>query len=137
MRCDGGEHVAAAAELGRDDDLPLPLGLADEQAGAGDVDVDEVHRSVFHASIPPTICRRCVRVVDPVHLRPDAEQAGAAAAVHVDHDVGLGDQEARDEVGELLVERPVGRAGERAVEVRAATATAACTRARPRARRTG
>ena len=42
MRCVGREHVPAAAELGRDDDLPLPLGLADEQPGAGDVDVDEV-----------------------------------------------------------------------------------------------
>ena len=37
-----GGHLPAAAELGRDDDLPLPLGLADEQARAGDVDVDEV-----------------------------------------------------------------------------------------------
>ena len=53
-----GRDVPAAAELGRDDDLALPLGLADEQAGAGDVDVDEV-ASVFHASIASTICRRC------------------------------------------------------------------------------
>ena len=82
-----GGDVPAAAELGRDDELALPLGLADEQARAGDVDVDEVvvrspreHRVDHRAALRG--------IVDPVHLRPGRAEAAAPAAVHVDDDVG-------------------------------------------------
>ena len=94
--------VASTAELGRHDDLPLALGLADEQARAGDVDVDEVHVGVprEHAvdHLPALL-----GVVDPVHLGPRRAERRAATAVHVDDDVGERDHEAREVVGELLV----------------------------------
>ena len=116
--------------------LPCRSASPTSRPGAGDVDVDEVvvgvpreHR-VDH--LPALL-----GVVDPVHLRPRRAEAAAPAAVHVDDDVGAREEEAREEVGELLVGRPVGRAREGAVEVRAATARAACRRARRRARRTG
>ena len=108
--------VPAAAELGRDDDLALPLRLADEQPGAGDVDVDEVvvgapgeHRVDHRAPLDG--------VVDPVHLRPRRAEAAAAARVHVDDDVREREQHGREEVRELLVGRAVRVARERAVEV--------------------
>ena len=60
---------------------------------------------VFHASIAPTIWRRCSGSSTQCISDQTPNRLAAAAAVHVDHDVGLGDQEARDEVGELLVDR--------------------------------
>ncbi len=108
--------MAAAAELGRDDDLPLPLGLADEQPRARDVDVDEVvvgapgeHRVDHRAPLG--------RIVDPVHLRPRRAEATAPARVHVDDDVGEREEDRGEEVRELSVGRPLRVARERAVEV--------------------
>ncbi len=94
MRCVAGDDVPAAAELGRDDDLPLPLGLAHEQPGARDVDVDEV-TSVFHASIAVDHLPPLLGVVDPVHLRPRPEEAERPPLCMSTTIVGLGDQVAR------------------------------------------
>ena len=114
----GRGDLAAAAELGRDDDLPLLLGLADEEPAPGDVDVDEVDVGVpgEHAGghLPPLL-----GILDPVHLRPGRADRRTASAVHVDDDVRSRKEEPRAEVGELLVGRPVRIARERAVEVRA------------------
>ena len=78
--------AAAAAELGRDHDLALVLGLDGQEAGAVDVDVEEVevavpglhaleHRLALHG------------VGDDVHVRARDEPGGAPAGVHVDDHV--------------------------------------------------
>ena len=115
---DLGRDVTAAAELGADDDLPLALRLADEQAGAADVDVDAapvgVPREHPVDHLPPL-----GRVVDPVHLGPRQVERVAPAAVDVDDHVREREELGGEEVGELLVGRAGGRARERAVQVRA------------------
>ncbi len=55
----------------------------------------------------------------PGASRTTAGRCRAAAAVHVDDDVGAGDQEAAEEVGQLLVGRAGGGPREGAIEVRA------------------
>ena len=115
---DGGGHAAAAAELGRDHELALVLGLDGQEARAVDVDVEEVVVGVprLHALEHRAAL---LGVVDDVHVRARDEPGGAPAGVHVDHDVRRREEDAREVVGELLVRRPVRRAGERAVEVHA------------------
>ncbi len=80
--------VAAAAELGRDDDLPLPLGLADEQARCRRCRCRRSTSRCSRRASPSDHLPPLLGVVDPVHLRPGQEEARAAAAVHVDDDVG-------------------------------------------------
>ena len=114
-----GGDVAAAAELGRDDDLALPLGLADEQAGAGDVDVDEVEVGVPGEHRRRPSARRCSAsstqcISDHGGQRPLRPPLCMSTTMSA-----RGKRKRREEVGELLVGRPVGRARERAVEVRA------------------
>ena len=115
-----GRDVPAAAELGRDDELALPLGLADEQARAGDVDVDEVV-----VRVPRRASRRPSRGAAR-HRRPSASPTRAGRGRCARRCAcrrrrrRAGTEQPREEVGELLVGRPVGRAGEGAVEVRAA-----------------
>ena len=113
-----GGHPAAAAELRRDHELALALGLDREQARPVHVDVEEVVVGVpgLHAGEHRAAL---LGVVDDVHVRAGDEPGGAAARVHVDHDIGRREEEARQVVGELLVRRAVRRAGERAVEVHA------------------
>ena len=110
--------AAAAAELGRDHELALVLGLDGQEAVAVDVDVEVV--PVAAPRLHPLEHRLPLRgVVDDVHVRAGQEPGAAPAGVHVDHDVREREQDAREVVGELLVRRAVGAAGERAVEVRA------------------
>ncbi len=98
--------------------LPWFSASTGQQAGAVDVDVEEVPVAVprLHALEHRLALRG---VVDDVHVRARQEPGAAPAGVHVDHDVGEREEHAREVVGELLVRRPVGAAGERAVEVRA------------------
>ena len=97
-------HAAAAAELGRDHDLALVLRLDRQQAVAVHVDVEEVEVGV--PGQHPLEHRLALRgVVDDVHVRAGHEPGGAAARVHVDHDVGHREQDTREVVGELLVRR--------------------------------
>jgi hypothetical protein len=98
--------VAAAAELRADDDLPLPLRLADQQAGAADVDVDATPVRVPREH-PVDHLSPLARVVDPVHLGPRQVECVAPAAVDVDDDVRDRKELGGEEMGELLV----GRAG--------------------------
>ncbi len=114
----GCRDTAAAPELGGDHELSLALGLDGEQSGAVDVDVEVVPVRVpgLHAlEHRPALDG----VVDDVHVRAREEPGAPAAGVHVDDDVGQREEHARQVVGELLVRRPVGAPGERAVEVRA------------------
>ncbi len=114
----GCRNTAAAPELGGDHELPLALGLDREQPGAVHVDVEVVPVRVpgLHAlEHRPALDG----VVDDVHVRARDEPGAPPAGVHVDDDVGHREEHARQEVGELLVRRPVGAPGERAVEVRA------------------
>ena len=83
-----------------------------------DVDVEEV--AVGVPGLHPLEHRPPLRGVgDDVHVRARDEPGAPPAGVHVDHHVGEREEDARQEVGELLVRRPVRPAGERAVEVRA------------------
>ncbi len=119
-----GEPVDAArddrpsAELGRDHDLALVLGLDRQQATARDVDVQEVVVGVpgEHAGEHRLPLRG---VVDDVHVRAREEVGRVAAGVDVDDGVGHREEDARQVVGELLVGRPGRRPRERAIEVRA------------------
>lgn len=104
----------AAAEFGGDDEFALALGFRGEEAGTGDVGIEEaeVGEEGFGGG-------ELGGIIDLVGVGAGYEVEAAAASVEIDDDVGEGEENGREKVGEDLAGGALGVAGEAAVEVAA------------------
>ena len=104
----------AAAEFGGDNELALALGFRGEEAGAGDVGIEkaELREEGFGGG-------ELGGVIYLVGVGAGDEVEAAAAGVEIDDDVGEGEEDSREKVGENLAGGALGVAGEAAVEVAA------------------
>jgi hypothetical protein len=106
---DFGGDAFAAAHLRGDDELALVLRLDGQQAGAGDVRVEEGEVGVpcEHGVEHPAALRA---VGDEVHRRAGDELHAAPAGVDIYHHVAEGEENRREVVGHLAGDRTLGLA---------------------------
>ena len=130
----GARDQPGAPELRRDDRLALRLRDRREVVVAGGVEEVDVRVPGLHRVEHRLALRG---VVDGAHVRAGDDPRPAAARVHLDDHLDEREEHGREEVREHLVGRPVGPAGERAVEVRARRPEARVRLRRLRSRSSG